>query len=127
MKTQTASRIGAICYATWGLFHCKVAYDIYRLGSHESALAQGRLFQLAAYMLSIALFAIVVAARYNWRNDRQGYWLNLCVVGWADAVWVAVVVLPGYVDLFRGLVPPAIYLAGALLTTYAQRQRSANT
>ncbi|HUB91050.1 MAG TPA: hypothetical protein VMA74_15105 [Dyella sp.] len=126
MNTQTASRIGAICYALWGLFHCKVAYDIYQLGTQESALAQGRLFQLAAYMLSIALFAIVVAVRYNWRNHRQGYWLNLCVVGWADAVWVAVVVLPGYVDLFRGLVPPAIYVTGALLTTYARRQRSAN-
>jgi hypothetical protein len=56
--------------------------------------------------------------------ERQGYWLNLVVVGWADAIWVAVVVLPGYVDMFRGLLPPAIYMAGALLTTYAQRQRS---
>ena len=40
--------------------------------------------------------------------ERQGYWLNLVVVGWADAIWVAVVVLPGYVDMFRGLLPPAI-------------------
>jgi hypothetical protein len=64
--------------------------------------------------------------RCNWRNDRRGYWLNLRVVGWADAIWVAVVVLPGYVDPFRGLVPPAIYVAGAVLATYAQRQRSVN-
>jgi hypothetical protein len=124
MNMQLASRIGAMCYVVWGLFHCKVAYDIFSLGTHQTALAQGRLFQLAAYMLSIALFAVVVAARYNWRNDRQGYWLNLCVVGWADAIWVAVVVLPGYVDIFRGLIPPAIYMVGALLTTYAHRQRS---
>lgn len=93
-------------------------------GAHQVGLAQGRLYQLAAYILSIAVFAIVIAARYNWRNERQGYWLNLVVVGWADAIWVAVVVLPGYVDMFRGLLPPAIYMAGALLTTYAQRQRS---
>ncbi|HTV85955.1 MAG TPA: hypothetical protein VME63_11125 [Dyella sp.] len=124
MRTLVASRIGAACYAAWGIFHCKVAYDIYRLGTHQAALAQGRLYQLAAYMLSIAVFAVAIAARYNWRNDRRGYWLNLCVVGWADAIWVAVVVLPGYVDLFRGLLPPAIYVAGALLTTYAQHRRS---
>ena len=124
MTTSRAARIGAICYAAWGFFHCKVAYDIYRLGTHDHALAQGRLFQLAAYMLSIALFAIIVAARCNWHNDRQGYWLNLCVIGWADAIWIAVVVLPGYVDLFRGLVPPMIYVMGALWTTYAQRHHS---
>lgn len=63
MNSQRASRIGAICYAAWGFFHRKLAYEIYRLGTQGRALAQGRLFQLAAYMLSIALFAIVVAAR----------------------------------------------------------------
>jgi hypothetical protein len=113
-----------MCYGAWGIFHRKVAYDIYGLGAHQVGLAQGRLYQLAANVLSIAVFAIVIAARYNWRNERQGYWLNLVVVGWADAIWVAVVVLPGYADMFRGLLPPAIYMAGALLTTYAQRQRS---
>jgi len=46
--------------------------------------------------------------------------LNLCVIGWADGVWVLGVVLPGYVPLLRGLLPPAIFLAGAVLTSIAR-------
>ncbi|OAH45397.1 hypothetical protein AX777_17470 [Sphingobium yanoikuyae] len=115
------ARFGALCYAAWGLFHCKVALDIWRLGAAEHGLAQGRLYQLAAYMLTIALFVLVVGLWRNWRNDRLGYWLNLIVAGWADSIWVAVVVLPGYVDPIRGFVPPAIFAAGALLTSIARR------
>jgi hypothetical protein len=48
-------------------------------------------------------------------------WLNLCVVEWADSVWVIVVVLPGYVPLARGLIPPEIILAAANLTTVARK------
>ena len=86
-----------------------------------SGIAQGRMLQLAAYMLSIALFAIAIAVSRLWRNDSLGYWLALVVVGWADAIWVLVVVLPGYVPLGRGLIPPAIFVAGAVLTTLARR------
>lgn len=115
------ARVGALCYAAWGIFHCKVALDIWRLGATEAGLAQGRLYQLAAYMLTIALFVLVIGLWRNWRNDRLGYWMNLIVAGWADSIWVAVVVLPGYVDPIRGFVPPAIFVAGALLTTIARR------
>ncbi|MCY1167567.1 hypothetical protein [Sphingomonas echinoides] len=117
------SRLGALCYAAWGLFHIKVAVDIWRLGAGQEGLAQGRLYQLAAYMLTIAVFVLVVGLWRNWRNDKPGYWLNLAVAGWADSIWVLVVVLPGYVDLVRGLVPPAFYLAGAIFTTLARRDR----
>ena len=116
-----AARLGALCYVVWGLFHVKVARDIYLLGSGQAGIAQGRLYQLAAYLLCIALFAIAVAVLANWRNTRRGFWLNLCVIGWADGVWVLVVVLPGYVPLLRGLVPPAIFIAGALLTSIGRR------
>lgn len=117
------SRLGALCYAAWGLFHIKVAADIWRLGAGQQGLAQGRLYQLAAYMLTIAVFVLVVGLWRNWRNDKPGYWLNLAVAGWADSIWVLVVVLPGYVDLVRGLVPPAFYVAGAVLTTLARKDR----
>jgi hypothetical protein len=103
------ARVGAVCYIGWGAFHVKVAHDIFMLGAAQSAIAQGRLYQLSAYMLSIALFAIVVAALGNWRNSVRSYWLNLIVIGWADLVWVLVVVLPGYTPLVRGLLPPAVY------------------
>ena len=119
-NTPWTARLGALCYVAWGLFHVKVAYDIYLLGSAQTGITQGRLYQLAAYLLCIAVFAIVVALVANWRNTQRGYWLNLCVIGWADGVWVLVVVLPGYVPLLRGLLPPAIFLAGAVLTSIAR-------
>jgi hypothetical protein len=115
------ARLGALCYIAWGLFHVNVANEIYKLGAAQSGIAQGRLFQLAGYMLCIALFAIAISAFGNWRNETRSYWLNLIVIGWADLVWVLIVVLPGYVPLLRGLSPPAIYALGAFLTTTARR------
>jgi len=114
------ARVGALCYIGWGVFHLNVAHDIYLLGAQQTAIAQGRLYQLAAYMLSIALFAIIVGAAGNWRNRRMAFWLNLIVIGWADGVWVLVVVFPGYVPLLRGLLPPMIFLIGAALTALGQ-------
>lgn len=119
--TPLTARLGALCYVAWGLFHIKVADDIRRLGQGQDGLAQGRTYQLAAYMLTIALFVVAVAATRNWRNDRAGYWLNLSVAGWADGIWLLVVVAPGYVDPVRGLAPPAIFALGALLSTLARR------
>jgi hypothetical protein len=87
----------------WGMFHVHVAHDIYRLGQPLTGIVQGRMDQLAAYMLTLSLFVIAVGVLLNWRNSRVGFWLNLCVAGWADGVWVLVVVLPGYVGLARGL------------------------
>ena len=116
------ARLGALCYAAWGVFHCKVAWDIARLGISEHGLVQGRLYQLAAYMLTIALFVTIVGLWRNWRNDPLGYWLNLIGAGWADGIWILVVVLPGYVPPLRGFAPPAFFLAGAVLTTYARYQ-----
>ncbi|HEY9130950.1 MAG TPA: hypothetical protein VIM98_04270 [Dyella sp.] len=116
------ARFGALCYVAWGMFHLYVAWDIRQLGVAQTGIAQGRTFQLAAYMACIALFAIVVAIG-NWHNSERAYWRNLLVIGWADAVWVAVVVLPGYVPLLRGFIPPAIYVAGACLTTLAYRKK----
>ena len=122
-STIRFARLGALCYAAWGLFHCKVAYDIFQLGRAADGLSQGRLYQLAAYMLIISLFVLGTAALRNWRNDREGYWQNLIVAGLADGIWVVVVVLPGYVDLARGLIPPAIFVAGAVLTSIGYRRR----
>lgn len=123
----TYARIGAASYAIWGAFHLYVAYQIYMLALSEQGLAQGRLFQLAAYMLTISLFVLVVAVTRNWRNDTTGYWLNLAVASWADIIWVLVVVLPGYVPAARGLIPPMFWVAGAILTTLALRARGRRT
>lgn len=117
--TILAARFAVIFYLVWGLFHVYVAWDIYQVGGTQSGIVQGRVYQLAAYMLSISVFVIAVALSLNWRNDRVGYWLNLLVAGWADLVWVAVVVAPGYVGVMRGLAPPAIFLIAAALSSLA--------
>lgn len=117
------SQSAALLYAAWGAFHIYVSWQIMMLALDEHGIAQGRLLQLAAYMLSISLFAIVVALWRVAKNDRLGFWLNLAVVGWADAVWVLVVVLPGYVPLGRGLAPPAVFVLAAMLSTIAYRRR----
>jgi hypothetical protein len=123
---KVTARAAAICYVAWGTFHLYVAWDIASLGLPEAGLVQARLFQLAAYMVSISSFVIVVAIWLNWRNSRIGYWLNICMAGWADLIWVLVVVLPGYVGLARGLIPPAIFLSGAMLSSLAIRLRTRN-
>ena len=115
------ARAAALLYAAWAVFHLKVAWDIMQLGLTQTSIAQARTFQLAAYMLTIALFVLIVAVTLNRRNSVIGYWLNLCVAGWADAIWVVVVVLPGYVGVVRGLLPPAIFLAAAIASTIAKR------
>jgi hypothetical protein len=112
MSTTLFARLGALFFAIWGVFHVYVAWQICTLALTQNGIAQVRTLQLAAYMLTIALFAVVIALWRNWRNDRLGYWLNLWVVSWADIIWVLVVVLPGYVPLARGLIAPAFWLAG---------------
>jgi hypothetical protein len=46
---STFAKLGAVAYAVWGIFHVYVAWQIYDLGRGEQGLAQGRLFQLAAW------------------------------------------------------------------------------
>jgi hypothetical protein len=125
--TVIFARLGALCYIVWGAFHVKVARDIYLLGASHAGIAQGRTYQLAAYILTLALFAALIGAFGNWRNSPRAYWLNLCVIGWADGIWVLVVVLPGYVPLLRGLFPPVIFGLGPILTTLARRNKKGST
>ena len=126
-KSALLSRIGACLYVAWGVFHVSVAHDIYQLGTGQSGIAQGRLYQLAAYMLSIALFAIITAVLGNWRESERAYWLNLCVVGWADGIWLLVDVFPGYVPFVRGIFPPIIFLLAAVFTSWARLVRMTNS
>jgi hypothetical protein len=124
-RTDLLSKSAAVLYGAWGGFHVYVSWQIFELALHEQGIAQGRLLQLAAYMMTISLFAIIVGIWRVAKNDPLGFWFNLVVVGWADAIWVLVVVLPGYVPLGRGLAPPAVFLLAAVLSALAYRRRSA--
>ena len=81
------AKLGAITYVLWGLLHIEAARRVYMLGqSLDPGMVQGRIFQDAWNLLFFALFGIVVAVIWNWRNSRLGYWLNLVVVSAGDIV-----------------------------------------
>ncbi len=112
------ARIGAVIYILWGLLHIVAAYKVYSLGqSLEPGMIQGRLYQDAWNLLFFALFGIVVAALYNWKNNRAGYWLNLVVVSVGDIGFIITILLPGYLPLFPGAIGPVLWLLALVFTS----------
>jgi hypothetical protein len=76
---QTAkwpTRIGAAFYVLWGIFHLAAANAVYALAEQSTGMVRARLLQDAFYLLFFALAGILIAAILNWRNDKQGYWMN---------------------------------------------------
>ena len=112
------SQIGAILYVAWGLLHLVAAYQVYRLGSRQSAGAvQGRLFQSAWNLTYFAVFVSVVAVVYNWNNSPLGYWLNLVTASITDIGFIVYILAPGYVPLRPGLLGPALWLLATIFST----------
>jgi len=119
------ARIGSISYIIWGLLHLVAAADEFKLGSTlENGLVQGKINQGAWDLMFFALFCIVVAIKYNWNNDKLGYWLNLIIVSAADIGFIIFVLLPGHVDIFPGILGPIFWLGGAIFTSLGIRSKS---
>jgi len=119
------ARIGAACYVIWGLLHLEAAYQQFTLAATmHPGLVQGKLSQGAWDLLFFATFAIAVAVIFNRKNSDLGYWLNLIVVSAADLGFVIFVLIPGDVGFFPGVLGPAFWLAGLLLTTLGIRSRA---
>ena len=116
------ARIGAVLYFLWGLLHIVAAYKVYALGQTlEQGLLQGRIYQDAWSLLFFAFFGIVVAARYNWKNNIIGYWLNLVVVSAGDIGFIVAVLIPGYLPIFPGAVGPILWVIAVALSTMGIR------
>ena len=98
-----AAKIGAVFYVLWGIFHLFAANSVYKLAGGASGMVQGRLLQTAFYLLFFAVSGIVIAVALNWRNDRQGYWMNGILIAFADIPFVLFVLLPGLVPWWPGL------------------------
>ena len=119
------AKFGALSYIIWGLLHILAAFEETTLARNlEPGLVQAKLNQGAWNLLFFALFAIVVAVRYNWKNDLLGYWLNLVVVSAADIGFVVFVLLPGHVVLFPGILGPVFWVAGLVFTTLGMGSRT---
>ena len=116
------AKLGASSYILWGLLHIGAALDEFRLGGTlEPGLVQGKINQGAWDLMFFALFAIVVAVKYNWKNEALGYWLNLIVVSAADLGFIIFVLLPGHVDIFPGILGPVFWILGAVFSTLGFR------
>ncbi len=121
MKTSSA-KIGAVMYFIWGLLHLKAAFSVYQLGSGlDAGMVQGRVFQDAWNLLFFALIGMIVAVRFNWRNSRLGYWINLITVSVTDIGFIAFVLIPGYIALFPGILGPVFWVLGAVFSTLGLR------
>jgi len=121
------AKTGAVSYIIWGLLHLKAAYDEFALGSTlEPGLVQGKINQGASDLLFFALFGIVVAVKYNWKNDLLGYWLNLIVISAADIGFVIFVLLPSHVAFFPGVLGPVFWITAAIFSTLGVRTRNTN-
>jgi len=112
------AKLGAVSYIIWGLLHIMAAFEESMLArTLEPGLVQGKINQGAWDLLFFALFALVVAIKYNWKNDLLGYWLNLIVVSAADIGFIVFVLLPGHVAVFPGILGPIFWIGGLAFTT----------
>ena len=114
------ARIGSMLYVLWGILHIVAAYKVFALAQTvEQGMIQGRLYQDAWNLLFFALFGIVVAVLYNWKNSKNGYLLNLIVVSAGDIGFIITVLLPGYLPLFPGSLGPILWLLALTFSTIA--------
>jgi hypothetical protein len=112
-----AARIGAGFYVLWGIFHLAAANSVYVLAGQSTGMVRGRLLQDAFYLLFFAISAILIAVILNWRNDKQGYWMNGTLLAFADIPFILFVLVPGLIPWWPGLAGPLLWLAAAIFTS----------
>jgi hypothetical protein len=115
-----ATRIGAALYVLWGSFHLVAANAVYALAEQSTGMVRARLLQDAFYLLFFAIAGILMAAILNWRNDKQGYWMNGTLIAFADIPFVLFVLVPGLIPWWPGLAGPLLWLAAFVCTTIAR-------
>jgi hypothetical protein len=115
--SKWAARIGAGFYVLWGIFHLVAANSVYVLAEQSTGMVQGRLRQDAFYLVFFAISGILMAAILNWRNDKQGYWMNGSILAVADIPFILFVLVPGLIPWWPGLAGPLLWLAALIFTS----------
>jgi len=115
-----AARIGAVFYVLWGVFHLVAANAIYALAEQSAGMVRARLLQDAFYLLFCAVAGTVMAVILNWRNDKQGYWMNGTLIAFADLPFVLFVLVPGLIPWWPGLAGPLLWLIAFVFTSIAR-------
>jgi hypothetical protein len=113
-------QIGATLYVFWGLLHIFAAFQVYKLGSRQVAMVQGRIYQSSWNLAYFAVSVMVVAVAFNWNNNPWGYWLNLLMTSVVDVGFILFVLVPGYVPLRVGILGPALWILAVGFSTWGQ-------
>jgi hypothetical protein len=113
------ARIGAVFYILWGLFHLVAANAVYALAQQSAGMVRARLLQDALYLLFFAVAGTMMAVILNWRNDKQGCWMNGTLIAFADIPFVLFVLVPGFIPWWPCLVGPLLWLIAFMFTTVA--------
>ena len=142
------ARVGAAFYVLWGLVH--VVGAGFQLSTLQSAGGVGLTAMIstgqpldpgavavfpeaaAAFMgmgamniLWIGLLVMYVGMTRNWRNSRNGYWLNLALVGCTDMALVLALLLPGYMSWADGAIGLTLFVLALIFSTLGRRQDAA--
>jgi hypothetical protein len=138
------AKIGAVFYVLWGVVHVVgAAFQLLTLRESggvglTALISTGRGFDpgavgtfpeaAAAFMgmgamnlLWIGLLVAYVGATRNWRNSRNGYWLNLALVGCTDLALVLALLLPGVMRWGDGAVGLTLFALALIFSTLGRR------
>jgi hypothetical protein len=121
-----AARIGAVFYILWAVFHLVAANAVYGLAEQATGMVRARLLQDAFYLLFFAVAGILIAAILNWRNDKQGYWMNGALIAFADIPFVLFVLVPGLIPWWPGLAGPLLWLIAFAFTSVGRFSEEPN-
>lgn len=96
----TTYRLGAIFYILWAVFLLYVSYETYNMGvKFNIGFIKPHIIRDSLFLLAAALITAYVAIRYNWNNDRTGYWVNLLLVSLINIIILILFVIPGHVSV----------------------------
>lgn len=137
---MTSYRIGAIFYIIWGILHLGSgvvgiwltgqpttpdwASGMAAVPTLASGLNDAGLGLIRQHSFNIAVggtVAIIIAAIGNWQNARWAWAVNAVLIALLDLGMILFILAPGHVPLIDGLIGPALWLGGLVLTTLALR------
>ena len=114
------------CSISYGPFSIWSPRTVYGLAEQATGMVRARLLQDAFYLLFFAVAGILIAAILNWRNDKQGYWMNGALIAFADIPFVLFVLVPGLIPWWPGLAGPLLWLIAFAFTSVGRFSEEPN-